>query len=261
MTWPIQARRRSFEQLNFGGSFGFSAFGVNNAIEKNYSRILQRDLSFEFSISAPSIHIANALNATYFPIVQKGGFSDYYYADVMGEMLNLYRQFTQSSVKAYIENKKRIASGILPLSPIEVIELNDFISIKELEEVLSYNSIFPQSKRLLQTLSELDEAGRKERIAFYNREVKKSFKEVVGNGVIDLAENIVLDGIGMYSGLSILGSLYSLLKTGGKKIVSAMNPVLEKIESTLNSKGLDESNIHFLTKINRVAKLKDRSER
>lgn len=260
MVWPMQARRRSFQQLNYGGPFGFSSFGVNNAIEKNYSKIFRRDLSFEFTISAPAIHIANALNATYFPIIEKGGFSDYYYASVMGEMLNLYRHFTPQNVKSYIDEKKKLATGILPISPIELIEVNDYISITELEQVLNYDQVFPNSKRLMETLADLSDSERKKKIAYYNNEVKKSNRKIIGNGAVDLGENVALDALGMYTGVSILGTLYSLLKIGGKKIKKVMNPVLDKMESALNDSNVDKANIHFLSRINRVAKLKDRSE-
>jgi hypothetical protein len=259
MVWPIQARRRSFEQLNYGGSFGFSSFGVNNVVEKNYSKIFRRDLSFEFTVSAPAIHVANALNATYFPIIQKGGFSDYYYANVMGEMLNLYRHFNRQSIKSYVEGKKKIATGVAPINPIELIELNDFITINELEQVLSYDRVFPNSKRLMETLADLDDSERKKKITYYNNEVKKSNRKIIGNGALDLGENVALDAIGAYTGVTILGTLFSLLKIGGKKLKKVMNPVLEKMENAMTGSDVDKANIHFLSKINRVAKLKDRS--
>ena len=64
LVWPIRARRESFERLNDSGLFGMSSFGVNTAIEKRISNVVDKDLSFEFTMNSPSIHLANSLNAT-----------------------------------------------------------------------------------------------------------------------------------------------------------------------------------------------------
>lgn len=262
MAWPIQARRTSFDLLNFGGSFGYSGFGVNKAIENAYNDLAKRDISFEFFISSPSIHIAHALNSTYFPVINKGGFSEYFYATVMGEMLNLYKHFTEGSARAYVDSKKRISTGVLPISPIDIIEVNDFITIDELEQGLSKERIFPSSKRLMETLSALSEEERHRKIAFYNLEVKEKIRKRIGNGTIELGENIALDAAGALTGVPVLGSLWSLIKMGGNKLTKSMpvlKGVLEKVENTLHDSNVDQANIHFLSKINRVAKLKDRS--
>lgn len=257
--WPIRARRDSFERLNSAGLFSMAAFGVNTAIEKRISDAVKKDLSFEFTTNASPIHLANSLNATYFPFKTQDGYSDAFYANVMGEMLNFYKSANPKNIKSFIENKEKVNSGILPISPIDVIEINDYISITEFEEILSKDIIFPNSKRLIESLSELSDEQRKAKITEYNSEVSKKLnKNSQSTDVLDLGQNVVMDFAGAVTGFAAIGSAFSLLKIGGKKI-SSSSPLIKNIASKIEEvmhNDTDKKNIHYLTKINRVARVK-----
>lgn len=259
LIWPIRSRRNSFEKLNHSGLFSTASFGVNTVIEKQISEIIKKDLTFEFTTSASSIHLANSLNATYFPFKAQDGYSDSFYANMMGEMLNFYKSANSNSIKSFIDNKKQITSGIMPISPIDIIEINDYISITELEAVLSKDTVNPHSKRLMESLSELSNEDRIKKIDHYNVEVNKKInKQNKSKGSIDLAQNILMDVAGAISGFSAIGSIFSLAKLGSQKFstsIPAVKNITEKIEEAMHS-DTDQANIHFLTKINRVAKLK-----
>lgn len=259
LVWPIRARRNSFENLTNSGLFGTSSFGVNLAIENEISRQLNKDLSFEFTINSPNIHLASSLNAVYFPYVTKEGYSDYIYSNIMGELLSFYKNSTINNIKSYIDNKNEINSGILPISLIDLIETNEFISIIELEKILSKDYIYPKSKRLIESLSELSLEEREKKIQFYNHEVDNIFnKRNKNKNVIDLATNILVDGAGAISGIPVLGSLYSLTKISGNelsKVFPKIKTILSKIEEAFHG-DTDKSNIHYLSKISSVARLK-----
>ena len=259
LVWPIRARRNSFEQLNSAGLFSMPSFGVNTAVEKRISEAVKQDLSFEFTVNSASIHLANSLNATYFPFKAKDGYTDAFYANVMGEMLNFYKSANSKNIKSFIESKQKINSGILPISPIDVIEINDYIPITELEEVLSKNVVYPNSKRLIESLSELTDEERKSKIAEYNLEVSKKInKNNKSENAIDLGQNILLDAAGAVTGFAVIGSAFSLLKLGGKKLTQSIpliKTIAAKIEDAMHP-DKDKANIHYLTKINRVARVK-----
>lgn len=259
LVWPIKARRNSFESLNNSGLFSMSSFGVNTAVEKRISEAVNKDLSFEFTVNSPSIHLANSLNATYFPFKAKDGYSDSFYANIMGELLNFYKSATTKNIKSFIENKKKINSGILPISPIEVIEINDYLPITELEDVLSKDFVYPRSKRLMEYLSGLSDDERKQKINLYNQEVSKKINKKGSSGdVIDLGTNVVMDAAGAITGFAIIGSTFSLLKLGGKKLTKSIpliKNIAAKIEEAMYT-DIDKANIHYLTKINRVARVR-----
>ncbi len=260
LVWPIKAHRNSFETLHTSGQMGMAAFGVNNAIEKTASAKFKKDLEFDFTVNSPSIHLANSLNATYFPFKSEDGYTDAFYASTMGELLNFYRNASITNISSYINNKHKVNSGILPISPIDIIELNSYIPITELEAVIS-REMSLESKSLMETLSALNEEEREKKIDFYNNIVNKKIQgQKRSSGIIDLGSNILLDSVGAYTGLSGLGTALSLIKTGSKKIIKSI-PLLkntaEKLEDAINH-DIDDKNIHFLTKINRVAKLKSK---
>jgi len=261
LVWPLKAKRKSFEVLNRSGSFGVPAFGVNRAIEPSFSSAIKRDVGFEFTVCAPAIHLSHALNAIYFPFIAKDGFSDAPYANMMGGVLNLYRNATSKTVNSLAENEKELESGVLPISPIEIIEVNDFDSILDIENVLSKDVIFPNSKRLIETLASLTADERKKKIDLYNAEVNRKIASIKKRKqYINLAESGAQDIGGAATGFGALGFITALLKwthSGAIKNISLYKHTLHKMEEALYSRNSDQTNIHYLTKINRVAKLKD----
>lgn len=247
MIWPIKARRKSFEYLLTKGGFSTAAYGVNNVIEPWISKAINKDLAFEFTVNSGSIHLSNALNATYFPFHTEEGYSDQYYANAMGDLLNFYKNANKTNIARFVEDRENFKSGVIPINPIDIIEVNDFITITELESELAKNKIFPGSKNLIESLAPLSIEKRKEKIKYYNNEVVKNLNpKKITPDTIDLGTNIIVDSIGAVTGLGFLGTAYSMLKNGAKGIDKITN-LSEKLESAF---------IHYLTKINRVAKLK-----
>ncbi len=255
MVWPIKARRKSFEYLLTNGGFSTAAYGVNNVIEPWISNAVNKDLAFEFTVNSESIHLANALNATYFPFHSEEGYSDQYYANAMGDLLNFYKNANKTNIATFVDDRESFKSGVIPINPIDIIEVNDFITIAELESELAKNKIFPGSKNLIDSLAPLSIEDRQAKINYYNNEVVKNLNpKKITPDAIDLGTNIIVDSIGAATGLGFLGTAYSMLKNGAKGIDKITN-LSEKLESAFNEDH-DKSNIHYLTKINRVAKLK-----
>jgi len=261
LVWPLKAKRQSFEVLNRSGSFGIPTFGINRAIEPTVSSAAKRDLEFEFAVCAPAIHLAHALNATYFPYIAQDGFNDAFYADAMGGMLNIYRNTSSKTVSSLLASEMEFESGILPINPIKVIDVNTFDSILDLETILSKDVVYPNSKRLLETLAQLPPEERQKKIDLYNKEVhNKLSRKRKRKQFINLAESGAEELAGAVTGLSSLGFMLALLKwvnSGAIKNINLYKNTLNKIDEALHAKNPDKANIHYLTKINRVAKLRD----
>jgi hypothetical protein len=82
-------------------------------------------------------HLSNSLNATYFPVKGKDGFTDAAYTETMGTLLNFYKGATTDSLKNFVDGEQQQIKGNTLIEPIKLIKMNDYIPILELEEVLT----------------------------------------------------------------------------------------------------------------------------
>lgn len=257
LVWPLKARRKSFEPLLIKGVFSTAVFGINNAIEKQISLRTGHDLSYEFTVNASSIHLANALESTYFPFYEDG-YSDQFYASVMGDLLNFYKSANVKNLKSFIDNHERVRNGVVPINPLDILDVNSFVPISELENEIRRNPTFQGGKLLMETLAQLTDSEREAKINFYNNEFVKNINgNKISADVVDLGTNAALDGIGLATGFPFVGSALSLIKAGGKAIRNAAisDKFSAKIENAI-TENPDKENIHYLTKINRVARIK-----
>ncbi|BDU25217.1 hypothetical protein FLGSB24_19610 [Flavobacterium sp. GSB-24] len=259
LTWPIKARRQSFEALHQKGTFGTSIFGINNLLERKISEQSGKDRSFEFTMFSSSIHLSNALEATYFPFGSPEDYSDQFYACLMGDFLNFYKCATGGYLNSYAENDIKAQNGVIQINPIDIIRVNDFISVTELEKEIDRFPTFSGGKLLMETLALLTEDERTEKVAHYNNEiVKKLNKGKINPNTIDLVTSVALDGLGMVTGNPLIGTAFSTLKFGGNTV--RQSAVFEKFNNKIQSamQDADRMNIRYLDKISRVARIKAR---
>jgi len=122
--WPKNALRSSFEALQQASSKAVSNFGVNNLILQTVSHKLADRYEFEFTMCAESIHVAHALDATYFPTKDDAtGFTDLPYALMMGNALNFYKSATGATVDELLKIEQNKAVGNSLIDPISVFEI------------------------------------------------------------------------------------------------------------------------------------------
>tara|TARA_R110000744_G_scaffold380532_1_gene501832 strand:- start:3103 stop:5025 length:1923 start_codon:yes stop_codon:yes gene_type:complete len=260
LTWPITAKRESFDVLQLGSILSASVYGVNKIIDNPPHKNISENSEFMLNVFSYAAHISHSLNATYFPVKGEDGFTDASYTESMGTLLNFYKGATADSLKNYVEGEQQLIKGNTLIEPIKLIKMNEFIPILELEEVLSKEIVYPNSKRLLETLTVLNPEEQKQKVELYNTEVQKFLKVQRKTGIIiDLGTQSLNLALGVTTGLPT-GPMLFMLKLLGKKPFKALNPVrglMEKIEMALNQDLKDTKNIHYLSRINRVAKLKD----
>ena len=258
LSWPIKARRNSFETLHRKGSFGTANYGVNNFVSKIVEQRLGKSYDFEFTISAANIHFAHALNATYYPYQSEHQFSDAYFAHLMGIYLNMFKLSTPENIGLLSRDDSAPITPI-QLNPIDIIEIDNYVPLTEFESILEESRSYPGGRKLMETLAPLCPEQRQAKIARYNSLVKQAVQKKKGKAFkIDLFTNGILDGVGAITNFMGLGIFYSLFREGGKKLVKNV-PEFKQISNQLEDSiyhDPDQANIHFLTKINRVAGLK-----
>lgn len=258
--WPKIALRSSFETLSNSGPMAISRYGVNNTIT-NLLGISNnnKELEFEFTVNSDQIHLAHALNATYFPFfIDNSKYSDHPYALLMGNMLNFYKTFNHKNVHETIEQFSLKAQGNPSIQLVNTFDIDDYISIQDFEKEISSEVIRNNLKSLFTELSELDENERQNRIEEFNKDLEKAIKKrKFEKHALDLGEDLV--------GLVIpfLNTGKKLVKSGTRKAMDklpALQQVSDYIESKSSEIGKDKGRISLLTKINRVARLKKRFE-
>lgn len=262
ITWPLRALRESYQVFSNIGTFGFSRLGVNDVLLSLLSNKLG-GFQLEFSIFSEPIHIASALNSTYIPFELKdNNFSDYYFARMMGSLINLYKNLNEASVAEHLSGNK-LDQNILSLDDIRLFELNDFDSLYSFEDVFSIPSTRRKASSLMGYLSSLSPEERSVAIQKYNTEIEKSQnKKLNAKDSMDIAMDVkdifLEDGVPGYS-LVMRGLDY--LNTKGRAKFRSVDTIMEKLEQIGNARVNKKTyqhdrDIDFLSKISRVARIK-----
>lgn len=149
LTWPITAKRESFDVLQLSGILSASVYGVNKIIDNPPNVNISESSEFMLNVFSYAAHLSNSLNATYFPVKGQDGFTDATYTETMGTLLNFYKRATTNSLKNFVDGEQQLTKGNTLIKPIELVKINDYIPILELEEVLNKETVYPNSKRCL----------------------------------------------------------------------------------------------------------------
>lgn len=255
LLWPKQALRASLDVLNESGPMGISRYGVNKPIIQGLPETNKEAIEFEFIVNSDQIHLAHALDATYFPFFIRGEqYSDHPYALIMGNMLNFFKTTNLENLgnifdSEYIQHRKNLSIGL-----ISSFDVNDYISIYDFEDEISSSVIRSGMNSLFSELSLLDTDERSKRISIYNTEIEKALsKKNVTKNFLDLG------GEALGEVIPLLGSIKKLSVFGTKKAMQnfpAFQSLSEYIEDKTSSRDQEKRNISILTQINRVARLK-----
>lgn len=253
--WPKKALRNSLDTLNQSGPIGIAQYGVNNTITRLLPSKNKQSYDFEFTVNSNQIHLAHALDATYFPFyTENAEYSDHPYALMMGHLLNFYKKYSyQTLSQCYDMNEMKMITNP-SLSLISIFDINEYIPILEFENELSSGTTRKYMQSLFSELSTLDQTDRNERIHQYNIELEKALKN----------KNKIRHGLDL--GLDALGMAVPFLSTIKKALTyqikrtksngSAIQVTFDFIEDKALRGNMKQRQISLLTKINRVARLK-----
>lgn len=255
LLWPKRALRSSFDTLNEAGPMGIARYGVNNPISTSLPGERKEELEFEFVVNSDQVHLANALDATYFPFYVDGNtYSDYPFALAMGNALNFYKSGSYENAVEFDELEAAKAKGNPTIDLISMFQVNEFISIQEYEREISSAVIRKGMGSLFAELSLLDGEERAIRIEQYNVDLqsvlgrKNKVKHALDLGV-DIAGNVI----------PFLSTLLKYGDIGRRKIIKempAVKHVAEYVQAKISPADSKKVNISVLSRVNRVAKLR-----
>ena len=250
LIWPIKAKRDSYELLTSYSPMKLPVIGANKLFE-----YIQKDseegknIEFELTVNSNSIHLATALQATYFPFAksgQNGIYSDVGAANILGSIINAYQyshEEQQQSINAYSEMIEKERKSIY------LLKSDNSISLKN---VLDYADVYSTSttlRKILQTLSELDDEQQKDKISEYNNLIAEIGKEKISG---ESFVNYTLGGAGLIPVVGIGASIMSIILQSLKDLGVKRNIVIKKFE---HGKASTADEVYVLDKLSRVAKI------
>lgn len=256
LLWPKHALRNSLDALNQCGPMGIARYGVNNSIVDLWPTAKnKKEYEFEFLVNSDQIHLAHALDATYFPFYIDGNkYTDHPYALMMGGLLNFYKSASYEALNQVFDVNKMKKINNPSLSLISTFDINEYIPITSFEDGVSSSVVRKGMSSLFSELCLLDESKRNERISKYNAEIDKTLrKKSVSKHALDLGE----DAIGMAVPFLATGKK---LITEGTQAAMRKFPAIQNVSEFVEDKALgsDEKarHISLSSRVNRVARLK-----
>lgn len=257
--WPQKALRKGFNSLHFSGPMGTSHYGVNNLLASMLPEDKKDVLEFEFMVHSPTIHIAHALDATYFPFYdQNSRYTEHPYSMMMANMLNMYKHMNIDSINEFKLSLDNSLQANPSIDLLSIFEINDYISIDEFEQFTNKAIIRKGLNSLFSELLTLNDDERKEVTQKYNSEIEEVIqKRKLKSEVLDLGT----ETISILTGVEFIKQLGKFLSFGNKQLkknYSKYNEMSELVEYKLlhEKKDKDKEKISLLSKINRVARLR-----
>ena len=174
----------------------------------------------------------------------------------MGAMLNFYKSATIDSLPDLISSADTPPwkSNNRTIDLISTFDINSYIPVTEFEREISSSIIRSGMNSLFAELFDLNREERSERILHYNSEVSRALSSKdVSRHALDLGE----DAMGLMVPFFATGS--KLIKAGTQKAIDkfpAVKEFSEFIEDKTQKNNQSERNVSILSKINRVARLK-----
>lgn len=270
INWPKQALRESFEFFNSNGVFAYGYMGINNLIQDKLSKLLNKDLTLEFTMTSHNIHLANALNATFFPSFlydEKGKQNSFEapYSNLMGALLNFYKYASRDTISslANIENLKLNKQSFV--SPIDIFDVNTYVPLEEFEKYTSSTVVRNKLNVLFNKLANMNIEERKLEVKRYNELIsefqkKNKMKLILSDATSDLLGGIVPT---ILTGNIIPLIIFSIFNSNLMKGLVTRSAQYQYIQDAINNLNLyvreqegKLSDIDILSQINRVAKIK-----
>ncbi|NFT91128.1 hypothetical protein FDF86_01690 [Clostridium botulinum] len=263
LVWPIKAKIDSYELLNSYSPMRLSSIGVNkffDLIDDGSSKY--KNMKFELTSNSNSIHIATALQATYFPFTTRGKdgrtYSDGQVANILGNILNTYQYCNpqqQSKINIYQKYMDLNPQYINLLSTDNTVNISEFLYSSE-----KYNT--PEKlKDIIIKLDNMSESERNKRVSEINNTIVNLGKE--SKNALKTTGHYLLSGAGLIpgigTGISIMSIIMDVVNNTNKAQMIKKKKEIDNIKKSIDNKKCDREfvdDVYYLDRISRIAKLK-----
>lgn len=257
MCWPKMALRQSLKPLHLSGPMGILNYGVNNHIIEMLDEEKKKDFTLPYDAFASDVHIAHALNATYFPhYYDRDIYLDYPFAVTMGYMLNLFKFLSWDALADNPENMTLCNQTNPSLEIIRIFEVSDYIPLIEFEQAVDSGTVRKTFRSLFSELSSMNDEELRTTIINYNSEIKK---RAWGKKILSYGIDFAVDGLTSPVQIPFLGLL---LRLGGDAAACALkkSQSLRNLSDVIRSKVFlrneKKRKLSLLSRVSRVARLR-----
>lgn len=259
--YPRIARQKCMRPFNLRGPNGLLGFCQGNVFAEEYKRVRGQDLWLEATIFSRDIHIAHALNSTLMPAWGMPELLESWMMplQMMGNRLNFYRGLNTKVIAKWANHNRRPVEErktILPAIPL--IDFRDDIEVQDLLDLSSSEFSRYGARSLISRLSDLPIEQRESELTGLTVKLRdyEKRKRNIQNGFIafDVIATAGLYAAGVSSPVGT--SLLSVIKKAAEKI-SVLSPMVEEINYSLSDVGFVDSELEFLSKVNRVAEIRN----
>ena len=257
LAWPNAARRACLHPLMARGLMSLGTFSPGKLLGEQLQRITSRDLELEALVTADAVQIAHTLDATHIPPTEEmEGWL--WPRRVIGDRLNFYRSFNTRIAAAWAASERQREERIRVLPPIPLFEFNRHAKIADVVRLSSYESDRRKARGLVGRLSGLPADERQ-------AEIERLSKELYDYGmrkekramIFDTFDNIkevgaAVAGKALLPVRSAWGLVKLIIELGRR--APALDRFIDDLEHDMKPSRNDD--IHFLSKIERVAELR-----
>jgi hypothetical protein len=259
LLWPNSARRSCLLPLMTNGLMSLGAFGQGKLLGDQLQRVTGRDVRLEALATSDGVHIAHTLNATLIPPLEEmeGWIVP---RRMVGDRLNFYRSFNTRITAAWADNERRREEKVRLLPPIPIFEFDRHAKVRDLIRTTSYQSTRRKGRALLARLSELPVEERQAEIdrlsgELYELGTRKEKRMMY----LDTADNVKEVGahlmeLTLFPVRSVWNLVQAVLRVGRR--IPALDNFMDDLQEDLTPLHQSNSDLDFLSKIERVAQLR-----
>lgn len=266
LLWPIHAKNESFQLLTSHSPLKLPTIGVNKLFDKSLDS--NENALFELTVNSVAIHLASALQSTYFPFAHSGEhgvYTDLSVSNILGDVINAFQyleSFQQQNLKAHSDLLNQERQGVYLLKPENSVSLKHVLDYADRWHTTTF------LKRILEDLSKLDPDRQKQKIEEYNNLIAEAGKEkrspdkffnysLTGATCLeDIAKCCAMIGLpiesGMFQSISMIGKMLGAFMAALRAYGLEEKFIFDRLNSDYRTVN-DE--VYILDKLSRVAKI------
>jgi len=263
LLYPSHVRRACLEPLLERGLMGVATFGQGELFAQAYKRVRGQDILLEASTFGQAIHTAHMLNATFIPPPPLESYVGSWLTpmQLMGDRLNFYRSFNTRIAAVWASNERRKEKREIVLPPVPIIDFSRHASIEDIIIYTSQGSVQRKGRALITRLANLPEEERAAEIdrlqtELYQLELKRDRRQATLRW-LDTTSSLVTFAMDISLFPFTAGwTLIKLVLDRARK-APALDRVIDALEQQLTEVVQINQDLDFLSKISRVAALRE----
>jgi hypothetical protein len=242
------------------GLTGIAAFSQGEILAAELHAHLGREFELEALTTSDGVHVAHMLDASFIPPLEemKGWVLP---RRAVGDRLYFYRSFNGRIAAAWAVNERRKEERVRVLPPLPLFDFEKRAPIRDLIAATSLGSTRRKGRALVRRLAELPLEEREQEVERLAQELYDlGARRSRGSALLDTANDAldVAAAVGEFGMVPVKGA-WNLVRRCAElaRRIPALDGLADAIDQDLKEKLGSNSDLNFLSKISRVAHLRE----